>query len=345
MNRLGSQGSRRRVGLVLVGCVGLFMGRADAVVRRVTPEGTPRVTIQEAIDSASDGDTILVAPGTYAGPGNRDIELRGKALSVIGSGGAARTIIDCKGQPGDPHRGFYIHEGEGRETLIRGFTVTGGYVEGHLPANYGGGILVESTSPTIMDCRLVRNRSNHFGGGMVCYLRASPRLINLEFLDNEATNNGGGLGVKSFCEPEITNVLFARNRTKRGGGFWCLNSKVMLENATFYGNAGLESTGGIWSSQGKMTIMRTIIASSTAGEALSCSLPAEIEVTCSDLFGNAGGDQLGECLSSGGLNFSAEPQFVNPASDDFSLAPGSPCLGGEGSGGKCGQIGYHSNLK
>lgn len=329
--------------LALAVWMGTFVNSAKAVLRPVSSDSQPRVTIQDAIDSASDGDTILVAPGTYVGAGNRDIELRGKAIAVIGSAGAIRTIIDCQGQPGEPHRGFHVHEGEGRESLIRGFTITGGYVEGHLPANYGGGILVEGTSPTIMDCRLVRNRSNHFGGGMVCYLRASPRLINLEFLDNEATNNGGGLGVKSFCEPEISNVLFARNKTKRGGGFWCLNSKVMLENATFYGNEGTESTGGIWSSQGKLTIMRTIIASSSAGEALSCSLPSEIEVTCSDLFGNAGGDQLGECLSAGGLNFSADPKFVDPASNDFTPAPESPCRASDGKAGKCGQIGYRRN--
>ena len=39
-------------------------------------------TVQQAIDSCTNGDTVLLAEGTYAGNGNRDIDFRGKAITV-----------------------------------------------------------------------------------------------------------------------------------------------------------------------------------------------------------------------------------------------------------------------
>src|SRR5438046_1709872 len=54
-------------------------------------------TIQAAIDVAQGGDTILVANGTYTGPGNRDIVFSNKGITLLSEGGSSNCILDLQG--------------------------------------------------------------------------------------------------------------------------------------------------------------------------------------------------------------------------------------------------------
>lgn len=54
----------------------------------VVPDDYP--TIQDAIDAASGGDTVLVKPNTYV----ESIDFTGKAITVVSEQGANGTIID-----------------------------------------------------------------------------------------------------------------------------------------------------------------------------------------------------------------------------------------------------------
>jgi len=64
--------------------------------------------IQAAINDANDGDTVLVADGTYTGEGNRDIDFLGKAIIVRSENGPENCIIDCQGSEAQPHQGFFF---------------------------------------------------------------------------------------------------------------------------------------------------------------------------------------------------------------------------------------------
>lgn len=106
-------------------------------------------TIQSGIDAAEDGDSVLVADGTYSGEGNIDIYFFGKAITVLSENGAEYCTIDCD----SAGRAFIFNNSEDTMSVVQGFTITGGL------NCYGGAIYCFSASPKIVDCIFYDNRS------------------------------------------------------------------------------------------------------------------------------------------------------------------------------------------
>ena len=137
-------------------------------------------TIQAGIDVSVDGDTVLVADGTYTSYGNYDIDFSGKAIVVMSENGADSCIIDCNGEG----HGFYFHNGEQFDSVLQGFTIHSGLSE------LGGGILCES-SPTIVGNTIIGNTAD-YGGGIHCSNNSSPRILGNIVYGNTANIWGGG---------------------------------------------------------------------------------------------------------------------------------------------------------
>ena len=244
-------------------------------------EVDPFCTIQDGVNSAVDGDTVLVGAGTYTGDGNRDISLFGKTITVIAIDGPDATTIDIEGNPQSIHRGFFLDHGETRETLIEGFTITGGNLIGDTggsgPSGGGGGagIYLGASSPTIRDCVVVGNISrtvwNPFvhdgrGGGILLDRESSALIENCVILGNEADRQGGGMlhiGGEGTTAA-VRNSLFAFNIAEQGGGIYNaapanVGNIIDYDNNTIVNNFASFSGGGFKNGHSHGIIRNTII--------------------------------------------------------------------------------------
>ena len=187
---------------------------ATAIERHVPGQYT---TIQAAIDATVNGDTVVVAPGTYTGDGNRDIDFKHKVITVRSvdpndPNAVAATIIDCNGTETQRHRGFYFHNGEDANSVVAGLTITNGYGPDELldlyQINYysaGGAIFCNRSSPTVACCKIEGNRAKGVGGGM-CNYHSSPRVSNCSFISNSASS---GAGMHNWgSSPKVTKCIF-----------------------------------------------------------------------------------------------------------------------------------------
>ena len=221
----------------------------SAVSARIIQIPSDFATIQSGIDAGNDGDTVLVASGTYMGDGNRDIDFQGKQIHLKSVLGRDSTRISCGGL----HRGLYFHTGEDSLSIIEGFTITWAFAE-----SIGGGIFCDAASPKIIRCTISGNKS-HYGGGIGLINGSNAVIDSCTLLNNYAISDtppiyGGGV----YCtnsSPRITNCRLEHNWSGSqagygqagGGGLYCGNqSSPYVSACTFYRDSALVDGGGIY---------------------------------------------------------------------------------------------------
>jgi len=147
--------------IIILGVSLLLMSAASsAKVIYLNSEGTGSFsTIQSALNAASDGDEIVLARGTYTGSGNRNLNFRGKAVTLRSQNPDSNecmqnTIIDAQG------KGVIVRfiNDEGQGTIFEGFTLGVGDVSQSLRGSPG---LFEFSANARPTTRRLRNKPSN----------------------------------------------------------------------------------------------------------------------------------------------------------------------------------------
>ena len=239
-----------------------------------TPPGSgtladPYTSIQHAIaqPATEGGDTILVAPGTYA----ESLDLLGKAITVRGTAGASATIVDAGGSGSVA---TFVN-GEPSVTVLEGLTLTGGEGTGTFPFTSGGGIYCVGSSPSLVDL-VVRNNIATTAPGV--YLESSfARFDGCVIDDNEyppyllsPPGDGGGILATADSLPFVLDCEITRNVAFQNGGG--VSGPGLYVSSTITGNVAYRG-GGVYLSEspgaGVLELYDCSIGNNTSGSSLT----------------------------------------------------------------------------
>lgn len=307
-------------------------------------------TIQQAIDVAVGGDTVLVAAGTYV----ENITFRGKPITVQSEQGPDVTVIDGGGVGSV----VTFSSGETRSAVLRGFTIRNG-----LNSFNGGGVLIQNSSPTIVGNTIVNNGacsgagisssfsspliqgntiSRNFvygcsgasGLGVYVVGDSAAELIENVISENSGFADGGGVTLFAAGRAVLRSNVIAGNRTSgfspctSGGGIWMVNfAQATIVGNLVVGNAAGCGGGFFWGgSSGVTTFVNNTFADNDApeGSAIDFSTAATGQVIENNVLISKAGQTTFYCR-----NASSTPAPVVNTSDVFSqggLAYGGTCV-------------------
>lgn len=225
------------------------------------PEDQP--TIQAGINTAADGDTVLVQPGTYVE--NIDISLHNFYLismfhyssdpedmqNTIIDGNQAGTVISVT----DTEEAF---------VYISGFTITNGVSDEDVYYSSGG--IYGSNSNLILNNLIISENIAETTGGGISLITSLAMIEDVSIVENSAAFGGGGISING-SDVTINNSKIEFNYSEaRGGGISAINSSDLnITNSIIQDNISSSSGGGIFLSGTGMIVTDSDISNNSTG--------------------------------------------------------------------------------
>lgn len=312
-------------------------------------------TIQEAVNEAENGDTVLVEPGEYFENLNipprqlfiasrfifdHDVEIIDE--TIIDGGGNGNTVSILNFQDINLIlEGFTIRGADGSGIFCRSSApiLRNLVVVDNNGDNNGGGISLYHSSAIIENTRIAEN-SGVLGGGI--NITGSEVMISGCIIEaNQAYNGGGILVYQSFGQ--LTDVILRQNDAEVVGGGMRIESQSQLSLlcvAAIDNSAGV-SGGGIEVSHDSNVLMSVMTICGNTGERGGGGLEIRNEslVTLTNCIHWGNDDAEIEDINmltstfsdfqeavDGNGNVIADPLFVDPDNGDYRLTPDSPCI-------------------
>ncbi|MCD6175643.1 MAG: right-handed parallel beta-helix repeat-containing protein [Planctomycetes bacterium] len=309
--------------------------------------------LQDGLHSASEGDKIWVADGTYKPDQGENKKKGDKSLSFVLKKGVAiyggfplgggpweernrpgNTILSGDLQGNDAagvelkenlddktrsDNSYHVVSASGTnfDTILDGFVIIGGNAKGPSQSSFhkGGGLYFKSGSLTVSNCVFKLNCG--FFGGAVCNRDGNPLMFNCNF-----SKDMGGAVYSSKGSPLIYNCVFILNHAKeKGGAIYNEYNSPIITNCTFFRNIAYAG-GGIYCEKSTPIVNNCILwdNSSRYGK-LEPSQIYAVEATV----GYSCIQGLTESLQ-GNNNTELDPEFLDAENNIFDLKKDSPCV-------------------
>jgi hypothetical protein len=206
--------------------------------------------------------------------------------------------------------------------------------------NGGGGVYIDNGSdPSFIDC-VFRANSGYLGGAVGVNHFSHATFTRCSFLDNTGGRGGavwGNSTTKIAC-------LIVGNTAEQGGAIWGNGSLPEVSISCTYVGNGAPLGGAIYAEANygaPVQVENTIVAFGSEGAGIFVGDGVPFQITCTDLYGNPGGDWVGNLAGHENLdgNFGADPCFCDLATLDLHLCADSFCLPGQHPWGCDGLVG------